>query len=96
MPKQITDIKQFLAITQRKDATSRNFFNFNSSFLKYNFLKYNFFYNFISGIKVKKMTTGYKFKVRCSRYLYTLAVSDKEKAEKLRQTLPTGKIPLDG
>ncbi|UJR10542.1 hypothetical protein I4U23_014742 [Adineta vaga] len=31
-----------------------------------------------------------KFKVRCSRYLYTLIVADKEKAEKLKQSLPPG------
>ncbi|CAF0904138.1 unnamed protein product [Adineta ricciae] len=31
-----------------------------------------------------------KFKVRCSRYLYTLSVGDKEKAEKLKQSLPPG------
>ncbi|TIA88674.1 hypothetical protein E3P99_02451 [Wallemia hederae] len=29
-----------------------------------------------------------KFKIRCSRYLYTLVVSDGEKAEKLKQSLP--------
>jgi len=31
-----------------------------------------------------------KFKIRCSRYLYTLSVDDPEKAEKLRQSLPPG------
>ena len=31
-----------------------------------------------------------KFKVRCSRYLYTLVVQDKEKADKLKQSLPPG------
>ncbi|GAA95927.1 uncharacterized protein L969DRAFT_43045 [Mixia osmundae IAM 14324] len=29
-----------------------------------------------------------KFKVRCSRYLYTLVIADADKAEKLRQSLP--------
>lgn len=29
-----------------------------------------------------------KFKVRCSRFLYTLVVDDVEKAEKLKQSLP--------
>ena len=28
--------------------------------------------------------------VRCSKYLYTLGVSDSEKADKLRQSLPPG------
>ncbi|KAF8590675.1 ribosomal protein L38e, partial [Ramaria rubella] len=31
-----------------------------------------------------------KFKVRCSRYLYTLVVDDAEKAAKLEQSLPPG------
>ncbi|EIN05520.1 ribosomal protein L38e [Punctularia strigosozonata HHB-11173 SS5] len=31
-----------------------------------------------------------KFKVRCSRYLYTLTVDDPEKAEKLKQIFPPG------
>ncbi|KAK7829629.1 hypothetical protein U0070_013315 [Myodes glareolus] len=31
-----------------------------------------------------------KFKVHCSRYLYTLVITDKEKAEKLKQSLPPG------
>ncbi|CAO3589646.1 unnamed protein product [Absidia cylindrospora] len=37
---------------------------------------------------VKKNGDKYKFKVRCSRYLYTLVVNDKQKATKLRQSLP--------
>ncbi|XP_054407173.1 large ribosomal subunit protein eL38-like [Pongo abelii] len=35
-------------------------------------------------VKIKKNKDNVKFKVRCSRYLYTLVVSDKEKAEKLK------------
>nr|XP_019004446.1 60S ribosomal protein L38 [Kwoniella mangroviensis CBS 8507]OCF67907.1 60S ribosomal protein L38 [Kwoniella mangroviensis CBS 8507] len=31
-----------------------------------------------------------KFKIRCSRYLYTLVLDDAEKAEKLKQSLPPG------
>ena len=31
-----------------------------------------------------------KFKIRCSRYLYTLVLHDAEKAEKLKQSLPPG------
>ena len=33
-----------------------------------------------------------KFKVRCSRYIYTLSLDDPEKAEKLKQTLPPGQF----
>ncbi|PWN29385.1 hypothetical protein BDZ90DRAFT_230259 [Jaminaea rosea] len=66
-PKQITDIKSFLEIARRKDATSAR-------------------------VKKtpKKVGSGYvtKFKVRCSRYLYTLVVDDAEKAAKLQQSLP--------
>mgnify|MGYP001758707548 FL=1 len=32
-----------------------------------------------------------KFKLRCSRYLYTLVVDDAEKADKLKKSLPPGK-----
>lgn len=44
-------------------------------------------------IAVKIMKTRdnkVKFKVRCSKYLYTLVVTDKEKADKLKQSLPPG------
>ncbi|KAJ2758538.1 60S ribosomal protein L38, partial [Coemansia nantahalensis] len=62
-PKQISDIKNFLEVTRRKDAT---------------------------GVRVKKNGKVVKFKVRCSRYLYTLTVTDAQKASKLRQSLPPG------
>ncbi|OAJ43108.1 60S ribosomal protein L38 [Batrachochytrium dendrobatidis JEL423] len=39
-------------------------------------------------VKVKKTGSQHKFKVRCSKYLYTLVVTDAEKAEKLKQSLP--------
>nr|XP_008508776.1 PREDICTED: 60S ribosomal protein L38-like [Equus przewalskii] len=41
-------------------------------------------------VNVKKNKDSVKFKVRCSRYLYILAITDKEKAEKLKQSLPPG------
>ena len=34
--------------------------------------------------------TKTKFKIRCSRYLYTLSLDDPEKAAKLQQSLPPG------
>ncbi|KAK7493320.1 hypothetical protein BaRGS_00015446 [Batillaria attramentaria] len=43
-----------------------------------------------STVKIKKNKENVKFKVRCSRYLYTLVIQDREKAEKLRQSLPPG------
>ncbi|CAI4231640.1 unnamed protein product [Auanema sp. JU1783] len=41
-------------------------------------------------VKIKKNKNNTKFKVRCSKYLYTLVVADKEKADKLKQSLPPG------
>ncbi|CAB0039901.1 unnamed protein product [Trichogramma brassicae] len=43
-------------------------------------------------VKIKKNLDNVKFKVRCSRFLYTLVITDKEKAEKLKQSLPPGKL----
>lgn len=42
-------------------------------------------------MKIKKSSGVTKFKVRCSKYLYTLTVADTDKAEKLKQSLPPGK-----
>ncbi|CAA2959837.1 60S ribosomal L38-like [Olea europaea subsp. europaea] len=39
-------------------------------------------------VKIKKSKDVVKFKVRCSKYLYTLSVFDLEKADKLKQSLP--------
>lgn len=44
--------------------------------------------------KVAGGKTQTKFKVRCSRYLYTLSIDDPEKAEKLKQSLPPGASPI--
>lgn len=63
MPKQITDIRDFLQKARRKDAKL---------------------------VKIRKRPTETKFKIRCSRLLYTLVVKDSEKAEKLTQSLPPG------
>lgn len=41
-------------------------------------------------MKIKKTGGKTKFKVRCSKYLYTLVVSDGDKADKLKQSLPPG------
>lgn len=41
-------------------------------------------------VKIKKNPDNTKFKIRCSRFLYTLVVADKEKADKLKQSLPPG------
>lgn len=55
------------------------------------FLSFNFLFILLA-VKIKKNIENVKFKVRCSRFLYTLVITDKEKAEKLKQSLPPGKI----
>lgn len=63
MPKQITDIRDFLQKARRADAKL---------------------------VKIRKRDSQTKFKIRCSRHLYTLVVTDSEKADKLTQSLPPG------
>ncbi|XP_051215485.1 large ribosomal subunit protein eL38z/eL38y [Lolium perenne] len=41
-------------------------------------------------VRIKRTKDAVKFKVRCSRYLYTLCVFDADKANKLKQSLPPG------
>jgi large subunit ribosomal protein L38e len=41
-------------------------------------------------VKIKKNAENMKFKVPCCRFLYTLVITNKEKAEKLKQSLPPG------
>ncbi|KAG2626496.1 hypothetical protein PVAP13_3KG363500 [Panicum virgatum] len=41
-------------------------------------------------VRIKRSKDAVKFKVRCSKYLYTLCVYDTEKAIKLKQSLPPG------
>lgn len=67
-PKQVTDIKNFLAIARRPDAKMAR----------------------IKKTVLANRNVQTKFKLRCSRYLYTLVVDDAEKAEKLKQSLPPG------
>ncbi|KIJ60738.1 hypothetical protein HYDPIDRAFT_177284 [Hydnomerulius pinastri MD-312] len=75
MPKEIQDIKKFIEIARRKDATQAR----------------------IKKVAAKTPTgkAQTKFKVRCSRYLYTLSIDDPEKAEKLKQSLPPGLSVVD-
>ena len=39
-------------------------------------------------ITIKKNARTTKFKVRCSKYLYTLAVQEADKVDRLKQSLP--------
>ena len=45
-----------------------------------------------AAVKIKKTGGTTKFKVRCSKYLYTLCVTDNDKADKLKQSLPPGAL----
>lgn len=83
MPKQINEIKDFLVIARRKDAKCRALL---SRYLCSVWCLT--VYGTQTAIKIKKAKTSTKFKVRCSKYLYTLVVADAEKAEKLKQSLP--------
>ncbi|KAH9904738.1 ribosomal protein L38e [Xylariomycetidae sp. FL2044] len=66
MPQEIADIKNFIEICRRPDATAAR----------------------IKKSKKGSKSSQTKFKVRCSRHLYTLVLKDSEKAEKLKQSLP--------
>ncbi|VDO94957.1 unnamed protein product [Heligmosomoides polygyrus] len=49
-------------------------------------------------VKIKKNALNVKLKVRYSKYLVILVVSDMDKAEKLKQSLPPGQqspLPSD-
>jgi large subunit ribosomal protein L38e len=39
-------------------------------------------------VSIKQNSNNVKFKIRCSRYLYTLTLKDKAKADKLKQSFP--------
>ena len=43
---------------------------------------------------IKTNKKNIKFKLRCSRFLYTFVIRDAEKAKKLRHSLPPGKLLL--
>lgn len=64
-------------------------------FFKMSFVKSShvlFWWFWFVAVKIKKNPENVKFKVRCSRFLYTLVITDKEKAEKLKQSLPPGNV----
>lgn len=98
-PKEIKEIKQFLEIARRKDAQCKG--------LRAHRLARSLAHTGSSpaAATIKKSTsrkvgasgnsvTKYKFKIRCSRYLYTFCLGDADKAEKLRQSLPPSALPV--
>ncbi|KAK6906936.1 hypothetical protein V866_005797 [Kwoniella sp. B9012] len=82
MPQQVKDIKKFLEIARRKDATLAR--------IKKTSIKPPTGAALKTKAAKKAPTHVTKFKIRCSRYLYTLVLDDAEKAEKLKQSLPPG------
>lgn len=44
--------------------------------------------------QIKRNPHHIKFKVRCSRFMYTLVLKDSEKADKLKQSLPPSTYAL--
>ncbi|KAL9128972.1 MAG: hypothetical protein Q9217_002447 [Psora testacea] len=84
MPREVSDIKQFIEICRRKDASYRYGTGETHADDRMN-------WKFAAGrIKRNKATNQIKFKVRCHRFLYTLVLKDSEKADKLKQSLPPG------
>ncbi|KAH8924153.1 ribosomal protein L38e [Atractiella rhizophila] len=83
---EIKDIKQFLEIARRKDAKAAR--------IKRTYPRANAKPSVAAATKKSKALDSAqpvtKFKIRCSKYLYTLVLADAEKAEKLKQSLPPG------
>lgn len=73
MPKEIRDIRKFVLTARRRDAK------------KVTIVKLHKKANPATGASASTVT---KFKIRCSRYRYTLVVKDREKAQKLEVSLP--------
>jgi len=86
MPKQVQDIKQFLEICRRKDARC-SLPPFLPSWTLAARIQKSY-----SKLSQSKQT---KFKVRCSRFVYTLAIDDSDKADKIRQSLPPCMCPIE-
>ncbi|KAK4686780.1 large subunit ribosomal protein L38e, partial [Tremellales sp. Uapishka_1] len=117
-PKQVQDIKKFLEIARRKDATRESMLGAvlpPTHFLSQSHPPLQAAMSTlctptnsrpVARIKktavrpstsastkskaASKPQSVTKFKIRCSRYLYTLVLNDAEKAEKLKQSLPPG------
>jgi large subunit ribosomal protein L38e len=96
MPKEVKDIKNFIEICRRKDASCKSASSFLSLGIAISVyaIKQNKMLTMTSyvaaRIKKNKKNNTIKFKVRCKRYLYTLVLKDLERAEKLKQSLPPG------
>merc|ERR1712137_533675 len=89
-PKQINEIKDFLLTARRKDAKCAPSFPCSTLWWTAALCSLRPVGICLAAVKIKKSKDVVKFKVRCSKYLYTLCVKDLEKADKLKQSLPPG------
>ena len=92
MPKEVKEIKEFLHLARRKDAkTIKIKKTIDKQIVNNpNAPKKGAPGGVSSGGVTKKNVSCTKFKLRCSRYLYTLKVHDSTKADKLRNSFPPG------
>lgn len=96
MPREVSDIKQFIEICRRKDASCRTSpFCFLSGLPIQNLSVWKVeadktHMSIAARIKRNRKSQQIKFKVRCHRFLYTLVLKDSDKADKLKQSLPPG------
>ncbi|PFH38677.1 ribosomal protein RPL38 [Besnoitia besnoiti] len=83
MAKEIRDLRKFLLTARRPDAK------------RVTIVRQHKKANAITGGSASTVT---KFKIRCSRYLYTFVVEDREKAQKLEGSLPPSlqKVSIPG
>src|SRR3989338_8699712 len=74
MPREVKNLKEFLKICSRKDA-------------RYLKIKKSSKAAPAAGAKAAKASQPTKFKVRCSRFLYTFTVADKKRAERIQKSI---------
>ena len=104
MPREVSDIKQFIEICRRKDAKCTSLclspFSFPSPLQEWDISgpirlgteELTLWIFTRSAGHIKRNANQIKFKVRCRRFLYTLVLKDSEKADKLKQSLPPGTL----
>lgn len=103
MPREVSDIKQFIEICRRKDASCMYSLPLLPPPSVFIVVAIAFRLGIVEGrtwadnddqqaarIKRNRKSQQIKFKVRCHRFLYTLVLKDSDKADKLKQSLPPG------
>ncbi|XP_075253724.1 uncharacterized protein LOC142345533 [Convolutriloba macropyga] len=89
MPKEIFEIKEFLHLARRKDAKTIKIKKTIDTQRPQGNQPTPKKAGAQGGVTKKKLQC-IKFKLRCSKYLYTLKVHDTTKADKLRNSFPPG------